>query len=251
MRVAESMGPSSVGRLAHLSEMPLHPAMPRRSASRRPRGHMCLDCCPRRSERRILRHGASCNRQTPDLAAAIVDFGPLSAGPRLAQSLGQSPSSPEVVTMKSKSFCITFVRARSFDRAPAPRHRVRRRNAARRQGSVDDGRRRRHPRPRREPGSRPGGTIAISDEIRAACGIPDEDAFFAFDSAIHRVDRHQTARRRRAVLHHRTPRRAFHAPRRSRRPPRPVRVQHGPRTAPRRFGRRIYRPPGRPSRRGS
>jgi peptidoglycan-associated lipoprotein len=27
------------------------------------------------------------------------------------------------------------------------------------------------------------GTIAISDEIRAACGIPDEDAFFAFDSA--------------------------------------------------------------------
>jgi peptidoglycan-associated lipoprotein len=25
--------------------------------------------------------------------------------------------------------------------------------------------------------------IAISDEIRAACGIPDEDAYFAFDSA--------------------------------------------------------------------
>ena len=29
----------------------------------------------------------------------------------------------------------------------------------------------------------PTGTIAISDEIRAACGIPNEDAFFAFDSA--------------------------------------------------------------------
>jgi peptidoglycan-associated lipoprotein len=28
------------------------------------------------------------------------------------------------------------------------------------------------------------GTIAISDEIRAACGIPAEDAFFAFDSAV-------------------------------------------------------------------
>ena len=27
------------------------------------------------------------------------------------------------------------------------------------------------------------GTIAISDEIRTACGIPSEDAFFAFDSA--------------------------------------------------------------------
>jgi peptidoglycan-associated lipoprotein len=27
------------------------------------------------------------------------------------------------------------------------------------------------------------GTIAISDEIRTACGIPAEDAFFAFDSA--------------------------------------------------------------------
>jgi peptidoglycan-associated lipoprotein len=27
------------------------------------------------------------------------------------------------------------------------------------------------------------GTIAISDEIRVACGIPAEDAFFAFDSA--------------------------------------------------------------------
>src|ERR1700722_7319960 len=28
-----------------------------------------------------------------------------------------------------------------------------------------------------------GGTIAISDEIRKACGISKEDAFFAFDSA--------------------------------------------------------------------
>jgi peptidoglycan-associated lipoprotein len=28
-----------------------------------------------------------------------------------------------------------------------------------------------------------GGTIAITDEIRKACGIPDQDAFFAFDSA--------------------------------------------------------------------
>ena len=27
------------------------------------------------------------------------------------------------------------------------------------------------------------GTVAISDEIRTACGIPSEDAFFAFDSA--------------------------------------------------------------------
>lgn len=27
------------------------------------------------------------------------------------------------------------------------------------------------------------GTISISDEIRAACGIPNEDAFFTFDSA--------------------------------------------------------------------
>jgi peptidoglycan-associated lipoprotein len=27
------------------------------------------------------------------------------------------------------------------------------------------------------------GTLAISDDIRAACGIPSEDAFFAFDSA--------------------------------------------------------------------
>jgi peptidoglycan-associated lipoprotein len=34
--------------------------------------------------------------------------------------------------------------------------------------------------PRAEPTS---GTIAISDEIRTACGIPSEDAFFAFDSA--------------------------------------------------------------------
>ncbi len=29
-----------------------------------------------------------------------------------------------------------------------------------------------------------GGMIAISDEIRAACGIRTEDAFFAFDSAV-------------------------------------------------------------------
>jgi peptidoglycan-associated lipoprotein len=29
-----------------------------------------------------------------------------------------------------------------------------------------------------------GGSIAISDEIRAACGIRAEDAFFAFDSAV-------------------------------------------------------------------
>lgn len=34
--------------------------------------------------------------------------------------------------------------------------------------------------PRAEP---TGGTIAISDEILTACGIPEEDAFFAFDSA--------------------------------------------------------------------
>ena len=27
------------------------------------------------------------------------------------------------------------------------------------------------------------GTIAISEEVRTACGIPEEDAFFAFDSA--------------------------------------------------------------------
>jgi peptidoglycan-associated lipoprotein len=36
------------------------------------------------------------------------------------------------------------------------------------------------PSARAEPTS---GTIAISDEIRSACGIPQEDAFFAFDSA--------------------------------------------------------------------
>lgn len=29
-----------------------------------------------------------------------------------------------------------------------------------------------------------GGTIAISAEIRVACGIPSEDTFFAFDSAV-------------------------------------------------------------------
>jgi peptidoglycan-associated lipoprotein len=33
---------------------------------------------------------------------------------------------------------------------------------------------------RTEPTS---GTIAISDEVRRACGISDDDAFFAFDSA--------------------------------------------------------------------
>jgi len=27
------------------------------------------------------------------------------------------------------------------------------------------------------------GTIAVMDDVRRACGIPDEDAFFAFDSA--------------------------------------------------------------------
>jgi len=32
------------------------------------------------------------------------------------------------------------------------------------------------------------GTIAIADEIRKACGISDEDAYFAFDSA--RIDGH-------------------------------------------------------------
>jgi peptidoglycan-associated lipoprotein len=37
-----------------------------------------------------------------------------------------------------------------------------------------------HQAPPAEPTS---GTIAISDEIRRACGIPEEDAFFAFDSA--------------------------------------------------------------------
>jgi len=36
------------------------------------------------------------------------------------------------------------------------------------------------PQTRAEP---TGGTIAISDEIRKACGISKEDAFFAFDSA--------------------------------------------------------------------
>ena len=128
----------------------------------------------------MLQHAKALERA---ISGKNLDFEALRVGPRFAQGLDHESSRGRADEFEVARNAL--VRARGFGRPPAPRRRVRRSQAARGRRATDAGgdRDATGSGAITSPAEPTRGTIAISDEIRTACGIPAKDALFAFDSA--------------------------------------------------------------------